>query len=101
MPVSYFLGPRLLATTSAQPFWDDTSLVQSSQVFVCPTCGEAWGRIMIDGRQWLPVRRGCAKHPYIEEIGGTFLAPWRQRFDEYPKAVLEYELAIRLKALPE
>ena len=101
MPVSYFLGPRLLATTSAQPFWDDTSLVQSSQVFICPTCGEAWGRIMIDGREWLPVRRGCSKHPYIEEIGGTFLAPWRQRFDELPKAVLEYELAIRLKALPE
>ena len=101
MPVSYFLGPRLLATTTSQPFWDDTSLVQSSQVFICPTCGEAWGRIMIDGREWLPVRRGRSKHPYIEEIGGTFLATWRQRFDELPKAVLEYELAIRLKALPE
>ena len=99
MPASlthYFLGQRLLDSSPSLPFWDDTTLMQSSQVLVCPTCGEAWGRIMVEGREWLPVRAGCIKHPWLEDIGGTFIPPWRQHFRELPRGVLAYELDLRL-----
>lgn len=98
MPAYYFLGPRLLAATPALPLWSDTEVCRHSQLFVCPQCGEAWGRIAIDGGEWLPVRRGCPRHPWIEDVGGTFLAPWQTRLDALPKEVLLHELTIRLAA---
>lgn len=35
-----------------------------SIVYVCPQCGDAWGRIIFDtpGSRWLPIRRQCPKH---------------------------------------
>ena len=96
--IHYFLGQRLLGSTSVLPFWDDTTLMQSSQVLVCPTCGDAWGRIVVEGREWLPSRSGCPKHPWLEDIGGTFIPPWRRHFRELPPEVLRYELEIRLAA---
>ena len=101
MPASYFLGNRLLGTTTATPLWDDTTFIQSSQVFVCPTCGEAWGRIAMEGREWLPVRRGCPKHPWTEDIGGTFLPAWRRRLDDFPPEVVVYEFHLRLAGVPD
>ena len=94
--VHYFLGQSLLGSTDAIPMWDDLTLMQSSQVFVCPTCGEAWGRIMIEGREWYPVRAGCVKHPWLDPTGGTFIPPWRRHFRELPPEVVAYEFHLRL-----
>jgi len=97
MSAFYFLGTRLLAADAPTSWWSDTQLDCNSLVFICPTCGVAWGRIVNEGKSWLPVRRGCAKHPWIEEVGGSFIASWRQGCPwELPPEVLRYELLIRL-----
>lgn len=102
MPTHYFLGNALLGSTPATPQWDDTTLMHSSQVFVCPVCGEAWGRIALESaKEWYPVRRGCHRHPWIEDVGGTFIAPWRQHLHDLPGEVLRYELNLRLKEYPD
>ena len=100
MPASYFLGTRLLAANAPASWWDDTQLDHVSLVFICPTCGDAWGRILNQGCEWLPMRRGCAKHPWLDEVGGSFIAPWRRGCPrELPPEVLRYELFIRLDKL--
>lgn len=98
MPTHYFLGNRLLGTSRQLPAWADHDTDTASQVLVCPTCGEAWGRIAVEvkGSEWLPVRRGCAKHPWGDKVGASFIAGWRQTFAELPPEVLLYELNIRL-----
>lgn len=101
MASHYFLGTRLLGTSREIPRWDDLTYMQSSQVLVCPTCGDAWGRIVIGNYDWLPIRRGCIKHPWSDSIGGSFIAPWRRTFAELPSEVLRYELQIRLDNLKE
>ena len=100
MPASYFLGNRLLASGAPASWWDDTQLDNCSLAFICPTCGDAWGRIMNEGKEWLPMRRGCPKHPWLDEVGGSFIASWRRGCPrELPPEVLRYELLIRLNNL--
>lgn len=98
MPTHYFLGNRLIGTSRQLPAWSDIALESDHQLFVCPTCGEAWGRVTteVDGAEWLPVRRPCARHSWLGEPGGSFIAPWRTTFVELPPEVLLYELNIRL-----
>jgi len=98
---SYFLGSRLLAVSPLPILWDDLSRADNSLVFVCPTCGDAWGRIAEEGKPWLPVRRGCRKHPWCDEVGGSFIAPWRKAYNELPPEVLLYEIEIRLNLSKE
>jgi hypothetical protein len=97
MSASYFLGTQLLATTSQHPRWTDADFADFSQVFICPTCGAAWGRVMIPNARWAPVTRGCPAHPFLADIGGSFIAPWRSGCPaELPPEVLHYEASIRL-----
>lgn len=99
MPTHYFLGNRLLGTSRQLPAWADTQLLtENNLAFICPRCGEVWGRVTIDGiePEWLPVRRGCVRHPWSDAVGGSFIAPWRTTFAELPPEVLLYELNIRL-----
>lgn len=97
MSASYFLEARLLATTHLPPRWDDSTFADVSQVFICPTCGAAWGRVMIPGARWHAVTRGCAQHPFLSDAGGSFIAPWRHGCPaELPPEVLHYEASIRL-----
>lgn len=100
---AYFFGQRLLATTNRLPMWDETTLASDSQVFICPTCGDAWGRIAMEGAAtWLPIRRGCSKHPWIEDVGGTFIPPWIHGCPDWlPPEVIRHELQIRLNQNPE
>jgi len=95
-PASYFLGTRLLGTGNGY-LWADAEPCIRSLVFVCPTCGEAWGRVFQPGREWLPVRRGCSLHPFLSDVGGSFIHPWRSGCpSEFPASVLSYELQLRL-----
>lgn len=102
MSASYFLGNRLLGTSPRHPYWDDTMFASASLAFLCPTCGDTWGRVMVPGLEWLPIRRGCRQHPWCEEVGGSFIPPWRQGCPvELPPEVLRYELQLRLAQFPE
>ena len=92
----YFLGSRLLAQSQLLPKWSDTEPASASLALFCPTCGEVWGRVIVDGSQWHPVNRGCRAHPPCNDVGGTFIAPWRSTFAELPPEVLRYEAMIRL-----
>lgn len=95
---SYFLGPRLLGQSPEIPWWSDTQLCVGSDAYLCPTCGELWGRVHVEGKDWFPLRRGCSLHPWIEEVGGTFIHPWCRsdtQLRALPPEVLAYEFLIR------
>ncbi len=93
--VHYFLGSRLLATTSIPPMWDDATIDHASTAYICPTCGEVWARVMIEGSEWHPIKAACQKHHFLRS-GGYFLAPWRKTCWELPQEVLMYELQLLL-----
>lgn len=95
--IHYFLGQRLLASTDLPRMWDDTREARNSEAFLCPTCGELWGRIFIPGGKWMAQHVGCARHPGSDyEVGATFIHAWRYTLEDLPYDVLAYELAIRL-----
>ena len=98
MTATYFLGTSVLAIGPSPHWWDDTTPDSPSLVFVCPTCGDAWGRILNSSspQDWLPIRRGCQHHPWCDEVGGSFIPPWRHGCPaELPQQVLSYELSLR------
>lgn len=102
MPATYFLGSRVIATSPHPLWWSDSDKGDNSLVFICPICGDAWGRVAVTSCPWLPLVRGCPKHPdYPNEPGGSFIAPWRKQFAELPPEVLAYELSIRLNLYKE
>lgn len=94
---SYFLANRLISTTSIPPLWDEVVEANLSMLFMCPTCGETWGRIVVPHARWICMHSGCRKHPqWMEDVGGTFIRPWRKTYMDLPIEVLAYELDIRL-----
>lgn len=97
MAALYFLGQRLLAS-GARLWWSDTQQEHTNPVFVCPTCGDSWGRVQNDPSfEWYPVRRACAKHVWLDpDTSGSFIASWRRSFAELPPEVLAYEATLRL-----
>lgn len=100
MGTRYFLRGRFLGEADASPKWRDEDLVGiHGRVLVCPTCGEAWGRVesSVPG-DFLVERSGCPAHPFLDPVGGTFLLPWRtQQLGELPPEVLAHECNIRLQ----
>jgi hypothetical protein len=85
----YFLGKVLLASTPLRPWWDSGRLETFSQAFLCPECGDTWGRVQIDGAEWIPLRRRCARHGY-----GLFLPPWSVPLDPIPLPVLQRDFLL-------
>ncbi|MBW8034111.1 MAG: hypothetical protein FVQ79_00135 [Planctomycetes bacterium] len=63
-------------------------------IYVCPICGEAWGKILIEGCQFMPVRRACPDH------GAAYLMKYSDLIDydegrlEIPTAVLAHEITM-------
>lgn len=92
MGAHYFLGSRLIGTSSKPPMWADNE-PSTSCVFFCDTCGEVWGRAVNDQLpRWTFQVRACIKHG-----SGSFIAPWANKFEELPPEVLAYEFLIRLE----
>jgi hypothetical protein len=62
-------------------------------VYVCPVCGDAWGKVEIDGCSYIPQRRHCPKH------GPAYLLAWRDLYDyddgnlHLPREVLAHDVA--------
>lgn len=102
MATHYFINNRLLASTPVLPKWADGVIQSHSSLFMCEVCGEVWGRILIDGLQWLPLIRRCAKHKKpTRESEGSFISSWIHDISYLPSEVLRYELNLRLARLPE
>lgn len=91
MQALYFLRNKLLGE-GVYFNWDDATPCHHSVAFLCPTCGDLWGRVQLPGRPWHAATIPCAQHG-----GGSFIFPWRRRFHEFPATVLSYELSLLLK----
>lgn len=96
----YFLGNRLLAVGQARPMWSDTQQEFNNIAHLCPTCGEAWARVVLSSEaEWVPVRSGCPQHPWTSDLGGTFIAPWLHTLGAFPPDLLVYEFNLRYERL--
>lgn len=94
----YFVGNNLIATSPRPHPWDDLNASAANLVFVCPVCGDAWGRVVRDHNQWMPLARPCGKHEVSwNEFGGSFLPPWMDRLTWMPEDLLNYELNLLLR----
>lgn len=103
MTSRYFLGFRLLGE-APQSWWSSTELASASLAFTCPVCGDTWGRVEVEGMEWVPLRRGCPLHPWPDlGPGGSFIPPWSFPIESLPLPVLRREFMIHLNhhlALP-
>lgn len=97
----YFLGNRLLATDPRQPWWSDTQQETHNLLYVCPTCGEVWGRVIVASEaEWAPIRAGCLLHPWTEiGIGGSFIHPWLHTLSHFPPELLVHEFNLRYERI--
>lgn len=95
MTAHYFLGTRLLGSTEQPQTWDGVYRSRSIAYF-CPKCGDIWGRIVIDSKDWMVLTVGCEWHPeWSFYPGGSFIRSWNPRWpQELPEAVLRREFAI-------
>lgn len=62
--VTWSVGRICYGTGSVekQPYWAGKPGFPPSRILVCPKCGEAWGRIEVDGVSFLPLPRHCPEH---------------------------------------
>lgn len=96
MGAHYFLGNQLLGISPRLPMWSDSQVEPTNQRLFCPNCGTIWGSVYISDKVLCsPVIRRCSQHG-----DGSFIAPWRQAFEELPPEVLRYELLLRLDKEP-
>jgi hypothetical protein len=58
-PVAFYLGTTLLGTSSITT----REFVPNSHAMFCPTCGEIWGRIVVDPNSWHVHSAACERHP--------------------------------------
>ena len=92
----YFLGNRLLGSTSRVQTWDGIQPARSLAYF-CPTCGEVWGRLVVaPSDEWLALSAPCARHPaWLGTVPGSFLRGWNPTgLAELPDELLPYEFDI-------
>jgi len=97
MQTLYFLRQTLLASGPFPYPWDDTRPVSANIVFICPTCGEPWGRVVRGERSWLPLVRPCEKHTLPFTPGGSFLHSWLRGISWAPDALINYEFHLALR----
>lgn len=92
MGAHYFLGNQLLGVSPSMSKWEDSRVNHNNLAMFCPQCGDVWARIA-DERcaGWFAATRLCSRHG-----DGSFIAVWRNLFEELPPEVLQYELHIRL-----
>lgn len=97
--VSFYLHNRFLGSSRRHYQWTDTPghYATVSLVLLCPTCGDAWGRILIPNTEWFARQAPCANHPpYPEFVGGSFIPSWRRTYDDLPREVLIREFLLHL-----
>jgi len=57
-------------------------------IYVCPRCGDAWGKVRVSLTRFYPRARMCTEH------GGGFLMPFDTSFFEFPRAMLKREISL-------
>jgi len=64
-----------------------------SYVMVCPTCGECWGTVVVEGGRYQPLSNHCSRHG-----GGHLLTGWSDAYVEgCPTDVLANEILIGIE----
>jgi hypothetical protein len=70
--VSWFLEDKLVAQGSCPPeIRFGAPRAPQSLLYMCPTCGDVWARIAVEGCKWYPIARRCKKHgpPFLLRYG--------------------------------
>ena len=70
----------------------------------CPTCGEIWARMPVDGsqREWRIVGGHCEQHPGPSRfvVAGSLIMVWEpELYEILPEEVLKRELRLHLNLL--
>jgi len=80
--------------------------VQQPQPYAmfCPTCGELWARMPVDGssREWRIIGGYCERHPGTSRfvVPGSLILNWEpELYEILPEAVLRRELLLHLDLL--
>lgn len=106
---SYFLGSRLLGSCRIP----DKAGIAYSTAFFCRTCGNLWGRVLVEGSDWRVVEVPCENHtptgvPDWSTVPGSFLVNsleashtsrmfWGQVIDWMPQNILQREVLLALR----
>lgn len=92
-----FLGDMAVANTLAGAPWS-----YNSRVYICPVCGEVWGRVVCDRDtlphlRWTSLDHTCPAHPDYWRAAGTFL-PGNDLINlaALPPAVIQHEFQMHL-----
>lgn len=96
---TYYLYTQPLCRTVFPAMWDEVTKERNSNVYICQTCGDAWGRVVIPDAEWYAINRGCSRHPDWSGEAGTFIHPWRKTYEDLPPEVLRYEFLLRANNL--
>jgi hypothetical protein len=95
-PQTFFIEGRYMGQSAAPLiFWGGTEAAKPpGLVFVCPVCGDAWARTIIEGAQFITVLKACRKHTYSG--GGLPGSLWSEHYRGFPATfpteVLQWEL---------
>ena len=88
-----FLGHNLLASDVIPPKRTEygTQFFPQSELFICPKCGETWGRIIVEkASAFIPVMLQCRTHN-----GGSFLLDIHSADWQFlPRKLLSYEVLL-------
>lgn len=97
MKTLYFADGKFLGEGNREGEIRPTGLIYpDSVVMVCPTCGEAWGRIQVLGRPWYPYSRSCIKHPrFPSEPAGSLFFSWESDHNnDLPVGAMNREVVV-------
>ena len=107
MIATYFFGGWELDSTEV-PEHDVVKL--RSQTFFCPTCGQIWARVVINGAEWSCKEQPCQLHPDLsgwDRIHGSMASSrsfemawpgdWAITLEYLPRKILQREFELSLK----
>jgi hypothetical protein len=87
--VDFLLGNTYLGS-APNPAPDPRTLHSHSIALFCPTCGELWGRVIVNPREHFVLTRTCPSCPpkWGMEFGGYFLSPPDAAWWKVPQLVM-------------
>jgi hypothetical protein len=98
----FFVQGRYLGSGLVEEQFHGTAGVcrPRSKVFVCPTCGDLWARIVVEGAKHFPLSHPCEKHEargFYDMIPGSVYEPWETKLLEaYPRELLLRETKLHI-----
>lgn len=107
----FYLGNNQIGAGPAHlAFSHEIAHPPRSKLFICPECGEVWGRVVVQGdsgkiRPWESFMRKCEKHRTGGSIlfcPGSLYLSWDKAYcKSLPESVLRRELFLHLNYYEE